>query len=146
MALNLVIPSSGGGGWYKPEDSHTEYTAFLIEVKDFEHQRPGQYGPKDSALVDMTQFRTREELTNGTPNVINGTRVEQTKLAEFLGSVGKGNGTIVILKKVPSKQAGRNPAWIYEGASTDVQAKVIEYVNQRDAALDAAIANAPSFD
>lgn len=146
MALNLVSIPTSGGGWFKAEDSHTEYVAFLLEVKGFERQRPGQYGPKDSALVDMTQFRTREELDNGTPNVIVGTRVEQTKLAEALGQVGVGGATIVTLVKVPSKQAGRNPAWIFREAPADVQAKVVEYANERDAALDAAIANAPSFD
>lgn len=146
MALNLVSIPASGGGWFKPDDSMADYPAFLLEVKDFEPQRPGQYGPKDSALVDMTQFRTDAELDAGTPDVIEGIRVEQTKLAEALGRVGKGGASIVVLVKVPSKQAGRNPAWVWREAPADVQAKVIEYADARDAAIDAAIANAPSFD
>lgn len=145
MALNLVDIPESGGGWFKAEDSMTAWPAFLLEVTDFEVQRPGQFGPKDSALVDMTQFRTQAELDEGTPNVIEGTRVEQTKLAEALGRVGKGGASVVQLVKVPSKQAGRNPAWVWRKAPADVIDKVVAYAEARDAALNAAIANAPSF-
>lgn len=146
MALNLVDIPTQGGGWFKPETEMTEYVAFLIEVKDFERQRPTPYGPKDSALVDITVFKTEADLTIGEPSeVITGTRVEQTVLARDLGPL-KGSATIVTLAQIPSTKPGQRPAWVWRTAGAAVKKAVADYAEKREAAVEAAIANAPSFD
>lgn len=147
MALNLVDIPTQGGGWFKPETDMLDYAAFLIEVKDIELQRPTAYGPKDSALVDLTIFKTEAELTIGEPTeVVTGTRVEQTVLARDLKAVGKGGATIVTLARIPSSKPGQQPAWVWRTAGAAVKKKVAEYAEKREAAIEAAIADAPSFD
>jgi hypothetical protein len=146
MALNLIDLPTQGGGWFKPEPEMLEYKAFLIEVRDFERQRPTPYGPKDSALVDLTVFADADSLNNGEPTEIKeGTRIEQTVLSRDLAPV-KGGATIVTLAQIPSKKPGQKPAWVWRQASADVKKKVASYAEAREAAVDAAIADAPSFD
>lgn len=147
MALNLMDIPTQGGGWFKPDEDKLEVKAFLIEVKDFERQRPTPYGPKDSALVDITTFEDEESLDSGVPTEeVKGTRVEQTVLARDLGAVGKGGATIVTLAQVPSTKPGQRPAWVWRQAGAAVKKKVVAFAEAREAAVEAALADAPSFD
>lgn len=147
MALNLVDIPSNAGGWFKPKEEMLDYAAFLIEVHDFERQRPGTYGPKDSALVDLTIFADADALAALEPSeVVNGTRVEQTVLARDLGAVGKGGATIVTLAKIPSTKPGQQPAWVWRQAGADVKKAVAAYAEAREAAMEAALADAPGFE
>lgn len=146
MPLNLIDLPSQGGGWFKPETEKLDYAAFLLEVRDFEPQRPTAYGPKDSALVDMTVFKTAESLNAGTPDeIVTGVRVEQTVLARDLAPV-KGGATVVTLAQIPSSKPGQRPAWVWRQAGADAKRKVAAYAEAREAAIDAALADAPSFD
>ena len=146
MALNIVDIPAGGGGWFKADPEMTEWTAFLIEVKHFERQRPGAYGPKDSALVDMTIFKSEESLASGIPDEVReGTRVEQTVLARDLGVIGVGGATIVTLAQVASKKPGSHPAWVWRQAGADAKRAVLAYAEKREAELDAILAGAPQF-
>lgn len=147
MALNLVDIPQTGGGWFKPETEKTEYVAFLIEIQHLQRQRPTDYGPKDSAVVDLTIFYTQESLDAGTPDeVVTGTRIEQSILARDLFALGEGNATIVTLAQIPSKKPGQHPAWVWRQAGVGVKGKVVEYATAREAAIEAAVADAPSFD
>jgi hypothetical protein len=146
MALNLVDIPASGGGWFKPTEEAKEYPAFLIEVLDFEAQRPGTYGPKDSVLVNMTIFADDEALDAGEPTEVkNGMRIEYTVLTRDLKSL-VGGATIVTLAQVPPSKPGQQPAWVWRQAGAAAKKKVSAYVDSLNAAIEAAIANAPSFD
>jgi hypothetical protein len=144
VSLNIVDIPTQGGGWFKPAD-HTGTLAFLIEVKSWERQRPTPNGPKDSALVDISAFTTQAELDNGTPSVTKGQRIEQSVLARDLESL-VGSATIVKLDQVPSKRQGGYPAWVWRPVDGDARAKVLAYVEKREAEVAAAVADAPGFD
>lgn len=143
--LNFQDVPQGGGGWFKPVD-HKDAVAFLVEVKDFERQRPTPHGPKDSALVDLTVFSDDDELATGTPSYqFTGMRIEQTVLAKDLSTL-VGAATIVQLAQVESKRPGSKPAWVWRQTSQDVKAKVIAFATKREEELAAAVAAAPGFD
>ncbi|MEU7030031.1 hypothetical protein AB0A60_25540 [Streptomyces sp. NPDC046275] len=145
MTLNFVEIPTAGGGWFKPADVK-DAVAFLIEVNSYESQRPTPNGPKDSALCDITVFKDRESLEKLSPEINKGTRVEQTLLARDLEKV-VGNATIVKLDQVPPKRPGAHPAWVWRPVNdAGVRQKVIEYAQAREAAVTAAVADAPDFD
>ncbi|UZJ23736.1 hypothetical protein RHODO2019_11015 [Rhodococcus antarcticus] len=146
MALNFKDIPTQGGGWFKPDTDKVEFAGFLVEVHEWERQRPTQHGPKDSALCDITMFATMEELEAGEPTeVLKGTRVENSILARDLESV-KGGATIVTLAQIPPSKPGRHPAWVWRQASNMVKGKVMAYGEKREAAVTEAMADAPSFD
>jgi len=146
MSIELVDIPNEGGGWFKPDDAQKNYAAFLIEVKDWEPQRPGNFGPKDSALVDITAFATEGDVISGTPSEIRqGTRVEYTVLTAQLKSL-VGKATVQTLVQKPPTKPGQKPAWAWSPASGAVRAKVGEYLAAREAAIEALVADAPSFD
>ncbi|MEU5427596.1 hypothetical protein AB0H73_18605 [Streptomyces olivoreticuli] len=145
MALNLVDIPTANGGWFKPKDN-LDAVAILLEVKDYERQRPTPMGPKDSAVADVTIFRSREQLEKLSPEVFKGQRIEQTVLAKDLESV-VGGAVLVTVAQVPPSKPGGYPAWVWRQVSDPlVVQKVMTYADQRDAAVQAAVAAAPSFD
>lgn len=146
MAFDLVDIPTQGGGWFKPTEEMKEYTAFLIEVLDFELQRPGAFGPKDSAQVDLTVFATDAALDSGEPTSVHkGMRIEYTALTGALKNL-KGQATVQTLTQAPPSKPGQKPAWIWRAATPAVKAKVIAYGKAREEAIEAALAAAPSFD
>ncbi|MGI5530134.1 hypothetical protein ACQEVX_22925 [Streptomyces syringium] len=145
MALNLMDIPTANGGWFKPKDN-LDAVAILLEVKDFERQRPTPMGPKDSVVADVTTFRSREQLEKLAPEVTRGQRIEQTVLAKDLESV-VGGAVLVTVAQVPPSKPGGYPAWVWKQVTdTGVRSQVLAYADQRDAALQAAVAEAPSFD
>ncbi|GAA0967345.1 hypothetical protein [Actinocorallia libanotica] len=145
MALNLVDIPVQGGGWFKPADNKGAH-AILIEVHSYEANRPTPNGPKNSALCDVTVFRTAEDLLNGTPQVAKGQRIEQTVLARDLETVVSG-ATIVTLDQIPPRKPGAHPAWVWRQITDpSIRQGIVAYASRRDAAAEAALAAAPDFD
>lgn len=145
MALNLIDIPASGGGWFTPTEEMKEYPAFLIEVLSFEGQRPGNYGPKDSVLVNMTVFADEDALNAGEPTEVrNGMRIEYTVLTRDLKTL-VGGATIVTIAQVPSNKPGQKPAWVWRQAGAANKAKVAKYVDDLNAAIEAALDAAPSF-
>ncbi|GAB2329214.1 hypothetical protein [Streptomyces variabilis] len=145
MALNLMDIPTANGGWFKPREV-SDAVAILLEVKQFDRQRPTPNGPKDSVLADVTVFRSREQLDKLAPEVNKGQRIEQTVLARDLESV-VGGAVLVTVTQVPAKKPGAHPAWVWKQVTdTGIRNQVVTYANQRDAAVEAAVADAPDFD
>ncbi|MFD4542482.1 hypothetical protein [Streptomyces bauhiniae] len=145
MSLNFVDIPSTGGGWLKPNDVK-DAPALLIEVNSYEAQRPTPNGPKDSALCDVTIFKDKAALDALSPEINKGMRIEQTLLARDLAGM-VGSATIVQLTQIPPKRPGAYPAWVWRPVSdASVRQAVIQYAEQREAAVTAAAAEAPSFD
>lgn len=145
MSLTFVDVPTMGGGWFKPSD-HEDAAAFLIEVKRFERQRPTSYGPKDSAVCDITVFSSPAELEAGTPSEeLKGTRVENTLLARDLADL-VGNATITVLAQTKPSKPGQKPGWVWRPVTKAVRDKVVAYATKREAEVQAAIEAAPSFE
>lgn len=140
MSLNFAEIPQQGGGWFKPKD-HANAAAFLVEVKDWNRQRPTPNGPKDSALVDLTIFSTPD----AEPTVIKGCRIEQTVLARDLENL-VGQATIVKVEQIPASKPGQYPAWVWRPVDGAVKQAVIAYATKREAEVQAALDSAPSFD
>ncbi|QBI99396.1 hypothetical protein SEA_CAELUM_35 [Streptomyces phage Caelum] len=145
MALNLIDIPVQGGGWFKPKDN-LDAPAILVEVHQFERQRPTPNGPKDSVLADVTVFKDGGALQAGTPEVTKGQRIEQTILARDLETI-VGGATIVRLEQVPPKKPGAHPAWVWRPVTDSaVRNAVVAYAEKREQAAEAAVADAPDFD
>ncbi|MFD7259303.1 hypothetical protein [Streptomyces sp. NPDC059874] len=145
MALVLKEIPVQGGGWFKPADN-VNAVAVLIEVHQYERQRPTPNGPKDSVLADVTVFQDAGALQAGTPQVTKGQRIEQTILARDLETI-VGGATIVTLAQVPPKKPGAHPAWVWRPVTdASVRNAVIAYADNREKAAEAALADAPDFD
>lgn len=146
MALALK-QLTGGSGYFSPKD-HKEDVAILIEVKRFEHQRPGgTYGPKDTIHADVTYFATQADLDAGKPSLVGkNTMIQGTVLVRDLNDeVGEGNATVVTIAQSKPKP-GQQPAWVLRTVPASVTEKVVAYADKRDTALAEAVAAAPSFD
>ncbi|MGW8630624.1 hypothetical protein [Streptomyces sp. NPDC055793] len=145
MALNLIDIPVQGGGWFKPKDN-IDAPAILLEVHQFERQRPTPNGPKDSVLADVTVFQNAASLQAGTPQVTKGQRIEQTILARDLETI-VGGATIVRLEQVPPKKPGAHPAWVWRPITdAAVRNAVIAYAEKREKDAEAAMDAAPDFD
>lgn len=145
MGLNFKETPQSGGGWFKPAD-HTGDVAILIEVKEFERQRPTPNGPKDSALCDFTYFATQAELDAGKPSAtVAGARVEQKALANDLSGLVDA-ATIVTVVQLAPKNGKPHGAWVWRHVSQTVKDAVIAYAEKREAARAAAVDAAPDFD
>ncbi|XVV02746.1 hypothetical protein ACQPW3_36165 [Actinosynnema sp. CA-248983] len=142
--LNFADIPNQSGGWLKPAE-HKEAVAILVEVKSFERQRPTPHGPKDSVLANLSFFNSHADLDAGTPDVREGVRIEQTVLARDLSTL-VGQATVVTLASVPSKTPGSNPAWVWRQCDNATRQKVVAYAAKREAALQAAMSDAPDFD
>ncbi|MGW1258440.1 hypothetical protein ACWD5Q_25485 [Streptomyces sp. NPDC002513] len=145
MPLNLMDIPTANGGWFKPKDNATA-VAILLEVKQFDRQRPTPNGPKDSALCDVTVFQTNDALSQQAPEVSKGQRIEQTVLARDLETV-VGGAVLVTVTQVPPSKPGAHPAWVWKQVTDmGIRNQVVAYAEQRDAAIQSAVADAPSFD
>lgn len=143
MAIKSV--NTGTGGFFKPEE-YLNAAALLIEVKSYQRERPTNYGPKDSALVDLTVFATEDEAAKGKPtNIIKDMRIEgKAVLTGALADI-VGDATIQKLKQGVAKK-GQNAPWLYADPTPEAFAGVAAYYEAREAQLAAAIADAPDFD
>lgn len=144
MGFTIKDIPAQGGGWFKPAD-HVDAVAFLVEVTSFDRQRPTPNGPKDSVLVDLSIFPDEAALDAGKPVIIKGVRVEQTVLARDLADL-VGSATVTSVVQVPAKKPGQHPAWVWRTVSQGVKDKVVKYATDREAAVAAAVADAPDFD
>lgn len=128
------------GSFFKPVE-HAGSVALLIEVKDFNRQVPTNYGPKDTAVCDVSVFATEGQLDTGSPAyVITNTKIQQAILAPRLEDL-LGEATVQRLITLPPKTPGQRPAWAWEAVDGEVRDKVAAYVDQREAAVQQALAS-----
>ena len=146
MAFEVKKVEQTGGGWIKPEE-YADAEALLIELKSFERQRPTDYGPKDSAVVDLTVFATQADIDAGVPTEIRkDTRLEGKKV--LTGAfAGKEEGYAIVQKIGRGKKApGKEAPWLYFDVTDAALNGVIKYGEAREAAIEAALADVPDFD
>ena len=130
---------SSGGSFFKPEE-YTRYAALLLEVTGFERNRPTNYGPKDTAHVDITAFDAEGNQVADAQGVM----IQQTILARDLAPI-EGKATIQYLTKGTSSKPGQNAPWVWRTPEDSVKGKVMEWAKARVEAEKEALADAPSF-
>ena len=144
MAFETTKIPGGGGAFFKAAE-HVNALAILIEVRRFEAQRPGNFGPKDTIYADLTVFKDEAALDAGTPEFLSNSIIQSTVLVADLETlVGKAATAKLVQGK--SKTAGNKPPWVWREVEAPVQEKVVAYATARDEAVAAAIADAPSFE
>lgn len=135
--------ATGAGAFFKPGD-HLDAPAILIEVKRFEPNRPGKFGPKDAVHADIHVFADAAALEAGAATVSQGGIINSNALTRDLaGLVGK--ATIVRLEEVFFKNANRDVP-VFRQVDAATKAKVIEYAKAYTEAVNAAAEDAPDFD
>ena len=144
MAFEVQQVPSGGGAFFKPEQTK-EAVAILVEVRRFQSQRPGNYGPKDTIYADLTVFKDAAALDGGTPDIIAGAIIQSTILVRDLETM-VGKAVVAKLAQAKSSVAGNKPAWVWRPVDAPVQEKVVAYATKREELIAAAMANAPGFE
>ena len=132
-----------GGKFFAPKD-HTTDVAILVEPTHNERERQGgKFGPKDTIHANLTYFATEADLDAGRGTEELGVLIQQTALQrDLVPLVGK--ATVAVVTQVPSSNGG-NPVWVWRSPAQSVKDKVVEYATERDAAHEAAAADAPDF-
>ena len=143
MTYEIEKLPGGGGAFFKPP-AYLDAVAILIEVRRFEAQRPGNFGPKDTIYADLSIFKDEAALDGSTPEFLSNAIIQHTVLAADL-EVLVGKGTVAKLGQAKSSTAGNKPAWVWREVEASVQEKVVAYATARDEAIAAAIADAPDF-
>lgn len=143
MTFETTKIPGGGGAFFKAAE-HVNAVAILIEVRRFEAQRPGNFGPKDTIYADLSVFKDAAALDAGTPDFISNAIIQSVVLVADLETL-VGKAAIAKLVQGKSKTAGNKPPWVWREVEASVQEKVVAYATARDEALAAAIADAPDF-
>lgn len=136
------IPTTAGS-FFKPTEHHGA-AAILVEVKRFEAQRPGNYGPKDTVHADLHIFKTDADIDAGRAELSQGALIQSTILARDLSGL-VGSATIVKLDQIDLKNSP-NKGWVWRQVDAATKAKVVDYAMKRTAAVEAAMDEAPDFD
>ena len=135
------IPS-GAGTFLKPAD-HKDAVAVLIDVKRFEAQRPGKFGPKDTVHADVYVFDSEADIDAGKANILQGALINSGAIVRDLAGL-VGNATVVKFDTAYFKNAGKD-GWVLRGVDAGTKAKVVAYATKRQQELEAAMEDAPGF-
>ncbi|MDH6462035.1 hypothetical protein M2302_002210 [Micromonospora sp. A200] len=135
-----------GGSIFKPGE-HMNDLALLVEPKKVQKAVPHTYNgvtkTRDEVTADVTVFGNSEALEKGEPTkVLKGVRLVHFMLADT-AEKAIGGAFVGVVRKVPT-QAGSGYAFRDVDATTEGQ--VGNYYTNREAAINAALADVPSFD
>lgn len=141
-----IIEFSGGGdrSFFKPKDE-IDKAAFLIEVKEFVRQRPTNFGPKDGVRCTIHTFVTDEDAKAGKAEVAEDALIEAGILVRDLAPL-VGSATIVKLGVWTNTKPGGHDGWIFKPVDAAIRAAIVAYVEQREAARQAALDSVPDFE
>lgn len=132
----------GAGAFFKPAE-YADAVAILVDVKRFEAQRPGNFGPKDTVHADIFAFSSEADIEAGKASISQGALIQNGALVRDLAGL-VGNATIVKLDKAFFKQVGKE-GWVWKPVDAALKAKVIAYATKRQQELEAAMEDAPDF-
>ena len=150
MALNIVHPSAYAGGSVFKSKDHLNDVAFLIEPKSVQKQVPNTYQGKtsyrDEVTCDIAVFRTLESLEKGEPSeILKSVRTVHPMLSDTLVKVlaaGPDNAVAVRLDKVTTQNGS---GFVFRDLDATKAGLVSAYADKREAAVAAAVADAPDF-
>ncbi|MEU7570349.1 hypothetical protein [Micromonospora sp. NPDC049240] len=145
MTFTFAKPSAGE--FFKPAE-HMNDLALLIEPKSIRKNVPHTYqgvsSVRDELTADITVFRTEESLDKAQPSrVIKGATIAHKYLVADL-EAAIGQVFLGVVTKKPFKNGGSGFVWKSVDPSTE--AKAANYFTNREAAISAALDDAPDFD
>jgi hypothetical protein len=147
MALKRSSEIPGGSSFFKPAE-FADAVALLIEPKSVQRDVPNTYAGvtknRDEVTADVTVFATAADLANGKgvehkamtfthPGITN--RLSRAIDEAVVGKMGKKQ-----FDKAPA------PAWVVDDVDDATFDKVAEFYEAREAAVKAALEDAPDFD
>ena len=135
-----------GGAYFKPLENMNAL-ALLIEPKSITRDVPNTYQNvtkmRDEVVADVSIFDNTDALRAGEPTeVIKAAKFVHGMLTDTLSKI-MGEATIATIVKIPTKGGS---GYVFRDASPEATAAVTAYYDKRNAALEAAMADAPSFD
>lgn len=137
-----------GGSFFKPAE-HMNDIALLIEPKSIEKNVASTYQNqtrhRDEVLCDITTFATVESVESKTPTTIQkDVKIAHGMLTSTLERNGMGNPFAGILRKVPTKGGS---GYVFRDIENGEYIQALtDYYTEREAAVEAALADAPGFD
>lgn len=134
------LPKSGGTFADMPELGKAK--ALLIEPKRLEENRPGnKYGAKDTIHADVTVFGDLNSITTATPTEVKPATMFQGSI--MVRDLASAIDEAVIVTVAKETFTTGNSGWVMSEVDAEFQAKVVEYAEARDAAVEAAMDEAP---
>lgn len=135
-----------GASYFKPGD-HQTALALLVEPKTIERGVPntyaGQTKPRDEVIADISVFENQSALDSKTPTtVLKSTKVVHGMLTSTLEKI-LGGAMVATVTKIATKNGS---GFVFRDVTSDIEAKVGEFYQGREAAVEEALASAPSFD
>jgi hypothetical protein len=134
------LPKSGGS--FADMKELGKAKALLIEPKRLELQRAsGNYGAKDTIHADVTVFGDLNSVATATPTEVQAGTMFQGSIIvrDLTDSIDE--AVIVTVTKENFKSG--NSGWVMRDVDAEVQAKVVEYAEAREAEIGAAMDEAP---
>lgn len=137
-----------GGAFFKPAE-HMNDLALLIEPKSIDKGvtsvYQGQARTRDEVLCDITTFANSEALDTKTPTTIQkDVKIAHGMLTSTLERNGVGNPFVGILRKIPTKGGS---GYVFRDVENGAHLQVLtDYFVEREAAVAAALADAPGFE
>lgn len=140
--MGLKTEIRRGGVFFKPAEHSTDI-ALLVEPKSWTHNPnntyEGRVSPRDEVIADITIFANSDQLNGkAEPTVLKDAIIVSTALA----SICKENideALPVVIRKTKNY-------WDFEVLSGPTLTKVEKFYDDREAAIAAAMADAPDFD
>lgn len=147
MSSPFSKPSEFGGGKIFASKDHMNDLAILVEPtkvnKDVPHEYNGKRSTRDEGIGRATIFATQESLDKGEPSEI----LEDVKFVHgmLVSTMEKtvGGAFVAVVRKVPTSAGS---GFAFRDVEPAVETKVADYWTKREAAVKAALEDAPDFD
>ncbi|MFC3504433.1 hypothetical protein ACFOOK_26175 [Micromonospora krabiensis] len=137
--------------FFRPEN-HAADLALIFEPLSVREGVQGKFGLRDHVKTRVTTFRTQEALDKGEPSSVEVVEINATVMAKDLKELmeeAKKSGDsapalIATLLHYQPKNGG-NKSWVFRLPRDADYDKAAAYYEQREAKMQAALADVPSF-
>lgn len=147
MALKRTSEIAGGSAYFKPAE-FADAVALLVEPKSVQRDVPNTYAGvtknRDEVTADVTVFATAADLEAGKGVEHKGMTFTHAGITNRLKNAVNES----VVGKMGKKQFEKSPApaWVIDDVDDATFDKVAAYYEAREAAVAAALADAPGFD
>ncbi len=137
--------------FFKGED-FAGYLVLIFEPKanTFKKDVEGTYGPRDQINAVVTAFKTQGALERGEPTVQKEYTINvKSIVSDLKEKVDEDSEAVIIatLEHYQPKKQGARKTWVLRDTTEESDWELaVAYVEKRDAAVEAALAEVPNFD
>lgn len=149
MALKRSNEIASGSSYFKPEEHKTAFV-LLVEPKSVQRDVPNTYAGvtknRDEVTADVTIFQTKAALEAGTGVEVKDMTVTHGGITnKLIRALGNDDAVVGRLGKKQFEKSPA-PAWVIDDELEDATFDLVSaYFEAREAAVQAALANVPSF-